>query len=551
MANQWYYRMFGHDFGPVGFDELKRLAELGSISSADEVRPSDSSNWVAADSVSELGLGGGDSASPRQLVAEPFASPSAPAGADDWFCMIHGQEMGPLTFEEIIEFAERGQFDANDEVKLGAAGKWRRVGSIGRLVAVLPYHEPQAPEAKRASSSSIPIPAATVPAIADPPPPPEPPPPREPNPNLVAANNAVAQAETALQAADNTAKMLVSWALAPNVDPAWWAWYAGAENGPMGFVQILELALTDKFKLSDFVRNGFHGQYGPAANVPGLQSAVSIMLQAKEMLKTAQENAAAIAATEPTAPAAAPAPVARAPVAPSAPAVTIPKPVEAPRPAAPAVKSIPAITPPKPEPVAASVTRAEEPTRPAVSAASTSSFASSPSPSPYSSSSSFASSMGSAPRPMATPARPPARKSQSSGSGFSTDAIVDVLKNPKFLGAAAVILLGVGFFFLPKGFGKDIERYRNLKQLLDDVRTARAGTKDFAPLKERATKLSEEYTKALRPEASNEYPAKQALFWAVRDELPRMMGGDLTKESPPEKNFELRLKDAALTMGIK
>ncbi len=95
------------------------------------------------------------------------------------------------------------------------------------------------------------------------------------------------------------------------------------------------------------------------------------------------------------------------------------------------------------------------------------------------------------------------------------------------------------------GHGKDFEQYRNLKQLLDDIRTARAGTNDFEPIKARAKKLSEEYLPALRKEASNEYPAKQALFWAIRDELPLLMRGDLTKESRAEKNFELRLMDAA------
>ena len=139
MADEWYYRMFGQDFGPVGFDELKELAELGSISSADEVRLSTTSNWVTADSVNELGLSAVNSASPNQPDAKPSSSPIA----DDWFCKIQGQELGPLSFNELVEFAERGLFHANDEVKLGAVGKWRRVGSIGRLVAALPFLEQQ------------------------------------------------------------------------------------------------------------------------------------------------------------------------------------------------------------------------------------------------------------------------------------------------------------------------------------------------------------------------------------------------------------------------
>jgi len=544
MANQWYYRMFGQDFGPVGIDELKQLAELGSISSGDEVRPANSSNWVAADSVSELGLSGANSASPKQLVAEPAPTFSTPAGADDWYCMIHGQELGPLTFDEVLEFAERGQFDANDDVKLGESGKWRKVGSIGRLVAVLPFHEPQAPEPKPPEKVAppVPAPAVKVVAVAAPPPPPK------PNPELIAANNAVVQAETALAAADQTAKMLVSWALARNVDPTWWAWYGGAEYGPVGFTQIFEWALTGRFQLSDFVKNGFHGHYGPASNVPGLASAVSIMSQAIETLKAAQAAAAAIAATQPPllAPAVS-APVAPVPAPAAPPSTAVATPAEAPKPAAPVAKSNPEITPPNPAPAAVTETKAEEPAKPAVAApAPTSSFVSSPTPSAYSSSSSFATS---SPRPMPSAPRPPVKSS--SGGGFSTDGIVEILKSPMFLGVIAVILLVVGFFYLPGGYGKDIERYRNIKQLLDDVRTARSGSKDFEPLKTRAKKLSDDYIKELKPDANNNYPVKQALYWAVRDELPKMMAGDLAKESNPEKNLELRLKDAATRMGIK
>ena len=62
MADQWFYRMFGQDFGPVAFGELKELAELGSIASDDEVRNAGSSDWVTAGSIGELGLASGGSA---------------------------------------------------------------------------------------------------------------------------------------------------------------------------------------------------------------------------------------------------------------------------------------------------------------------------------------------------------------------------------------------------------------------------------------------------------------------------------------------------------
>ena len=55
-----------------------------------------------------------------------------------WYCQLFGQELGPLTFEELIGHVERQQLSADDQVKLGTHGRWRPVASIGRLMAALP-----------------------------------------------------------------------------------------------------------------------------------------------------------------------------------------------------------------------------------------------------------------------------------------------------------------------------------------------------------------------------------------------------------------------------
>ena len=301
MADQWFYRMFGQDFGPVAFDELKSLAELGSIAADDEVRDASSADWVIAGSIGELGLSSGGSAtlSVRAVMTAPTAS-SSHAGADDWYCKAFGQELGPLPLEEVVAYAEQGQLSADDEVRLGATGKWRRVGSIGRLVAVLPYQKPSTPEPKLPSKPAAqPAPAAaevTMPATAT----------MATTAsmatavtaqNLVAAASAanadLVRAQVAYATADQSAKGLVAWALAPNVDPAWWGWIGGAEYGPMGFVQVYELSMTGRLQPTDFVKNGMYGQYAPVANVPGLVSALTMMASAREALGAAQAKAAA------------------------------------------------------------------------------------------------------------------------------------------------------------------------------------------------------------------------------------------------------------------
>ena len=119
------------------------------------------------------------------------------------------------------------------------------------------------------------------------------------------------------------------------------------------------------------------------------------------------------------------------------------------------------------------------------------------------------------------------------------------------LAVVAVVLLGAGWMFFPASYGKDIERYQNLKTLLDDIRSARASKQtNFDSFKSRATKLTAEYAPILKEEANVNYPQKQCLLWACRDELPRMMSGDLTEETPAEKNFATRLKEAADYMKL-
>lgn len=87
--------------------------------------------------------------------------------ADQWIYRSLGQEFGPFSFDILIELAKKGTVTAEDEVKLGVDGKWRRAGSIGRLVAVLPFVVPT----KSVTPASIAIPqekpvalAAAVPA---------------------------------------------------------------------------------------------------------------------------------------------------------------------------------------------------------------------------------------------------------------------------------------------------------------------------------------------------------------------------------------------------
>jgi hypothetical protein len=78
--------------------------------------------------------------------------------SDQWIYRSLGREFGPLPFEIIVKLTKSGTITAETEIKLGTDGKWRVAGSIGRLVAVLPFTPTrQVVIARPKSTSSTPV----------------------------------------------------------------------------------------------------------------------------------------------------------------------------------------------------------------------------------------------------------------------------------------------------------------------------------------------------------------------------------------------------------
>lgn len=116
------------------------------------------------------------------------------------------------------------------------------------------------------------------------------------------------------------------------------------------------------------------------------------------------------------------------------------------------------------------------------------------------------------------------------------------------IAVASVLLIGVS----STGATKDMQYYTELRGILDEVRTIRASpTPDFTAVRQRAAKAKQEIATALRKTASTQYPARQSMLWAVRDDLPRMMAEDLQFESESEQQFERNLDDAAVSLQLK
>lgn len=136
MSSPWMYRAFGQEFGPFSLSELKELVAKGIVTADSEIH-SPQLGWVEAAAVSELGL---QVAAARESRTAMGSDPDVSTrGDDDWFYEVGGLKQGPVAFEDLLRLARTQQLGADDSVKLGASGKWRRAGSIGRLVAVLPF----------------------------------------------------------------------------------------------------------------------------------------------------------------------------------------------------------------------------------------------------------------------------------------------------------------------------------------------------------------------------------------------------------------------------
>lgn len=141
MSENWFYRVFGEEFGPVTLSDLREFVSNGTLSGSDEVRPEALTMWVPARVVREL-QDLNQAAVESTVTGAMNAAAASPTVTDEWYYRFSDSpdtEVGPLTFDGIIELAKSGRLMADDEVRLGVDGKWRRAGNMGRLVAVLPY----------------------------------------------------------------------------------------------------------------------------------------------------------------------------------------------------------------------------------------------------------------------------------------------------------------------------------------------------------------------------------------------------------------------------
>jgi hypothetical protein len=540
MTDQCYYRLFGEEFGPISRDALDAMIDSGQLGDDDEVRLDGESLWqtvrqwtetaTAARSATGTAVEGGsvmslDALDGIDLEAAPQTNGSlASPPAEGWYYQSLGQEWGPYSFEELLEHARRGDLSPDDQIRLGGKGKWRRAGSMGRLMAVMPYQQPAAPSSKppadedkndedeefetKVTLRESPPVVAARPAAAPPPPPPPPPP--MPAPGYPAYG------------ATYVSQMAPGWGMmtaAPVVDQGWYAWVGGVECGPMEFDQLTNWAQSGRLTAQDYVKQGRYSQWTLAETIPGL---------IPPSRPVSKPLAAATAPAEPTpAPPATAAAVASTPAgAPAKPQFQLPPPTKS---VAPRLK--PASLETRPAETKSEFPPDAPPERP---------------PSDWNTSSAV-STYGSGPgTPMASrPSSPPKKfsppskgKKKKSGGEINVGALLSDKRVLGGIGVVVLIVLGYfGWGLLPEGTGKLVAAHKEITKIHKEVQdkvAANPAEKDWADFGKQIKKKTADVTKTI---SSSKHPARTSLSGAAS-----AINFAVGKKSPQEA--EERLNDA-------
>ena len=120
MADKWLYRAFGQEFGPVSFDELKNLTANGFLSADSEVRSTDTSRWQLYSDVVSRDRSAGDVNGGEARRSDPEID--TVKGSDEWYYGTDGAEIGPVSFNVLLQLAQSHQLTAVEFGKWGVQG---------------------------------------------------------------------------------------------------------------------------------------------------------------------------------------------------------------------------------------------------------------------------------------------------------------------------------------------------------------------------------------------------------------------------------------------
>jgi len=279
--DNWYYKLFGDEFGPVTFDALVELAKSETLTSDDEVRFGESGPWRRAGSMGQLmahmPAGAHLSSSPAVNVSVLPSAPEkvtassslAPKSGEPtgWYYQLFGDLFGPVVFDDLVELAKNRTLSVDDQVRFGENGAWRRAGSIGQLMAHLPFQEKKNAFTFEVESKPVESQSSDdfdlLPNFS-----------QRVEPVPVAFESRTMETAHVSQPATTSAKGPTATGPAVSAQPtpgteSWWCMIEGKEYGPVDLPKIVAWAASGRLHRNDFVRRGLES-YVVATDLPGL-----------------------------------------------------------------------------------------------------------------------------------------------------------------------------------------------------------------------------------------------------------------------------------------
>lgn len=564
MAQDWYYKLLGEETGPVGFQTLRDLVFSGHITDSDEVRTS-ASSWKPASEVPEL-FQAGDVSEPElatdydlDMLLTPSSAPTklsdkrkallaakaaANAPPPRWYYKVLGQELGPVTTEEILEQIQTGGMHAGDVVRDGLRGVWTDVQKVTEFSDVIDAMRPQPEWFCRVLGQELgPMTFEELEAMA--------------KSGALHADDEVRHLNEPWAAADRTRGLRFSKAVAapatshdrsatyiPFGEDAkrkeWYYEILGQEMGPISFQDMLQAVTAGTLAYEDKARKGKAGAWNLIMDVPGLVStdAKAAHLASKQEssrpVPTSQSsNATATAATP----------------------VTRDDAHKDPGTLAPTRSVVPSLPPTRSVVPTASSSAATAGTNyPALGGTSSSlSGMGGMSPSSYGSMASTSPS----PKPSASPPPPPAFKAPKKSSGPAIDfgAIFGSLKdiaNPKALAAVGAILVA-GLLIASTQFGLSFgvagkSEYQEVKEIWGAVKAAHESG-DMKAVESKYGAKVEELAKSIEKQGPGaEKRLLQLMFFATKNHLPIILKGGADADAR-FKMMEGEMKESAQHAG--
>ncbi len=322
MSEQWFYRIYGQEFGPVSLDLVRTLVAAGTIAPDDEVREATRSNWILACAAYEL----------RDSIKSPQSDRDVERRTvrDEWFCRGADGDFGPLKLVDLIQLAVDGELSPDEQVKAKADDYWKQVSSIRRLVELLPFPDEQRRPVSTAnrptliernqwfktaddntSDSAIGMPdqvsqpdsdfvggrqttVRSQPQGIGTPDPDDPSDNEEADVILFPTDRSTRSVDAKslidqLNSTDSLTNILGEFGTLSSLNqvfPAtlrseqhcesdlagseWTGWIGGEEFGPISYTQLLTWAVTGRLSPVDFVRQGQEGPFVPAVSIPRL-----------------------------------------------------------------------------------------------------------------------------------------------------------------------------------------------------------------------------------------------------------------------------------------